>query len=225
MSAVSRVNGASGTGTGRAVVFDFGGVVFRWRPLELLQEVLPQRVPDEEAARELAASIFQSFDVGSDWAAFDRGTIAEDDLVARISARTRLPAQEVHRVVDAIPTHLEAQAPTVELMRRLKAAGYRLFYLSNMPLPYAEHLERSHAFFAWFEGGIFSSRVQLIKPEPAIFAEAARRFGIVPADSVFIDDHPGNVEIARAEGWQSVQFTDVVQCEADLRSAGWVPAD
>ncbi|WKB51946.1 HAD family hydrolase [Eleftheria terrae] len=209
----------------RGVVFDFAGVVFRWRPLELLQQVLPQRVPHEDAARGIAASLFQSFEVGSDWACFDRGTVGEDELVARISARTGLAASEVRAVVDAIPAHLEPQAPTVALMRRLKAAGHRLFFLSNMPAPYADHLERQHTFFEWFDDGIFSARVQLIKPEPAIFQEAARRFGLVPADSVFIDDHAGNVEVARSLGWQSVQFLDAAQVESDLRASGWAVAD
>ncbi|AKJ27667.1 HAD family hydrolase [Caldimonas brevitalea] len=206
----------------RAVVFDFGGVVFRWRPFELLQQILPHRVPDEGAARQLAAQIFQSFDLGSDWARFDRGTVSETELVEHISVRTGLPPRDVRAVVDAIPLHLEAQAPTVALMQRLKERGHRLCYLSNMPAPYADHLERSHAFFDWFDGGIFSARVQLIKPEPEIFAEAARRFAVVPQDSVFIDDHAGNVQAARALGWQAIQFVDAAQCEAELRAGGWL---
>ena len=28
------------------VVWDFGGVMFRWQPLDLLRQVLPQRAPD-----------------------------------------------------------------------------------------------------------------------------------------------------------------------------------
>ena len=56
----------------KAVVFDFGGVVFRWQPLQLLQEVLPEHAYDEASARTVAASIFQSFVPHSDWAEFDR---------------------------------------------------------------------------------------------------------------------------------------------------------
>ena len=69
-----------------AVVFDFGGVVFRWQPLSLLQQVLPAHAGDEESARALAERIFQGFRVGSDWAAFDRGSVTPEDLAARIAA-------------------------------------------------------------------------------------------------------------------------------------------
>jgi putative hydrolase of the HAD superfamily len=35
------------------VVFDFAGVLFRWKPPELLARLLPHRVPDETAAHRL----------------------------------------------------------------------------------------------------------------------------------------------------------------------------
>ena len=204
----------------KAVVFDFGGVVFRWQPLALLQEVVPHHARDEESARDLAMRLFQSFAVGSDWAEFDRGTVTPGELVERIARRTGLPAPDVGRVVHAIPPHLEAQSATVSLMQRLREAGHRLFYLSNMPAPYADHLERHHGFFDWFERGVFSARVGLIKPEPAIFELAVAQFGVQPADCVFVDDVPHNVEAAQAAGWQAVHFVDAQQCEADLRALG-----
>ena len=91
-----------------------------------------------------------------------------------------------------------------------------------MPAPYADELERIHAFFVWFEGGIFSARVRLIKPEPAIFALACERFGVAPADMLFIDDLPHNIDQARRSGWQGIVFRDAAQLEADLVSGGWL---
>jgi putative hydrolase of the HAD superfamily len=108
------------------------------------------------------------------------------------------------------------QTDTVALMRRLKLAGHRLFYLSNMPATYADHLERSHDLFACFEDGVFSSRVKMIKPQPAIFHEAARRFGAAPADLMLIDDVARNVAAARAAGWQALHFEGAASCEAAL---------
>jgi putative hydrolase of the HAD superfamily len=124
-------------------------------------------------------------------------------------------------VIDAIPPHLQPQAPTVALMQGLKAAGHRMFYLSNMPLPYADHLERCNPFITDFEDGIFSGRVGLMKPDAGIFELAERRFGLQPADTLFIDDHAGNVEAARARGWQAVHFIDAASCAAELRQRGW----
>lgn len=198
------------------IVFDFGGVVFRWQPIALLQSTLPLRAHNEAAARDLAAAMFQQYAPHSDWAAFDRGEVDADGLAKRIARRTGLSETDVLEVIGAIPGHLEPIAETVALMRRLKDAGHRLFYLSNMPGLFADQLERSHAFMDWFDDGVFSARVQLMKPDPAIFREAARRFAIAPADLLFIDDVLHNVDAARALGWQALHFRGAADCEAAL---------
>lgn len=198
------------------IVFDFGGVVFNWQPRELLQKALPHLATNDASAHELALAIFQHFTPASDWAAFDLGQVEPDALAERIARRTGLAAADVLAVVHAIPPHLAPQADTVALMGRLKAAGHRLFYLSNMPAPYADHLERTHDFFAWFDDGVFSARVQMMKPEPPIFHEAVRRFGVAPGELFFIDDVAHNIDAARALGWQGVHFQGAAACEAAL---------
>lgn len=198
------------------IVFDLAGVVFHWSPPDLLRSMLPGHAPDDAAAHALVRRLFQGFGPDSDWAGFDRGQIEPDALAERIARRTGIAAEDVRAVIDAIPAHLHAHAGTVDLMRRMRRAGHRLFYLSNMPAPYALHLEREHDLFALFDAGVFSARVGLMKPDPAIFEAAARRFGAAPADLLFIDDVARNVEAARALGWQALQFRDAADCEAAL---------
>ena len=200
------------------LVFDLGGVVFRWRPDDFLTRLLPARAPNAAAARALASTFFQSF--GGDWGEFDRGCIEVDALASRIAARIGFTLDEVRLVIDAIPDELQPMPGTVDLLCRLYAGGRPLFFLSNMPLPYAAHLESAHDLFGCFEGGVFSSRVGLIKPEPAMFAHAARAFGAQPSELVLIDDIQGNVEAARAAGWRALRFDDAAQCAMDLAAIG-----
>jgi putative hydrolase of the HAD superfamily len=202
------------------IVFDFAGVLFHWQPLDLLQRELPLRATDEVAARRLAQDIFQGY--GGDWGEFDRGTLAVPELVRRIAARTGLQPEEVQAVVDAVPGELRPIPDTVALLRRLHRAGRRLHYLSNMPHPYADHLEREHAFVGWFESGVFSARVQRVKPQPEIFDLAARRFQADPAQLIFIDDVLGNVQAARRCGWNALHFVDAADCEAQMRALRWM---
>ena len=201
------------------VVFDFAGVVFGWQPPVLLQQVLPHRVVDAASAQHWAAQIFQGYD--GDWAAFDRGTVAPADLVARIAARTGLAPAEVQAVVDAVPLALQPIAETVALITQLHAAGHPLFFLSNMPAPYADHLERQHPFLQCFQDGIYSARVQLIKPERAIFDLAAQRFGRAPGGLLFFDDVVANVSAAQQAGWQAAHFTGAASARQALAAAGF----
>ena len=206
----------------KSVVFDFGAVLFQWKPLELLQAVVPELAPDDAAARALAAQIFESFTPHSDWALFDLGQVDEPRLAERIAKRLGITEAQVRRVIDAIPPHLEAQAPTVALFHRLRSAGHRMFYLSNMPAPYADSLERNNPFIAQFDDGIFSGRVGLMKPHAEIFQLAQTRFGLVLEQPVFIDDHAGNVSAARALQWQAVHFTGAAGAEQELAGMGWL---
>ena len=185
-----------------AVVFDFGGVLFRWEPERLLAELLGARITPETPARHWMQQIFQSY--GGDWGDFDRGTVEPAALVPRIARRTGLSEAEVQRVVDAVPHELQPQPATVALLRRLHAAGHPLFYLSNMPAPYATHLERTHDFMALFGDGVFSARVHHNKPEPAIFLEAARRIDVPPQHCIVFEDAPFGIEAARRAGMRAV---------------------
>jgi putative hydrolase of the HAD superfamily len=205
----------------KRIVFDLGAVVLRWRPHEVVRRALPARVAGPADAAHWAAQVFQGY--GGDWADYDRGTVAVPDLVARIAARTGLAPAEVQAVVDGVPEELRPLPDSVALIERLRAAGHRLHYLSNMPAPCADVLERREvALFAHFDGGVFSGRVQRVKPEPAIYALAAGRFGAAPDELVFLDDHEPNVVAARAAGWQGVHFRDAAQAEAALRAASWL---
>ena len=205
--------------TGRAFVFDFGRVVFRWRPEALVSSVLPHRAKDREATAHWVQQIFQGY--GGDWADFDRGIVDPPELARRIAARTGLGEAEVSAIVDAAPGELEPLPDTVDWLRRLHAQGRPLHFLSNMPEPFAAHFERTHDVMALFESGIFSARVQLLKPDPAIYAHAAEVFGRAPADLLFLDDHLPNIVAAREAGWQAIHFVDAAQAQAQAAALGW----
>jgi putative hydrolase of the HAD superfamily len=200
------------------IVFDFAGVLFGWHPPSLIRRELPGRATDAASAAHWAGLIFQGY--GGDWAEFDRGTVSPDLLTERIALRTGLPAAEVRRVVDGVPRELQPIDSTVALLQRLRDAGRTLYFLSNMPAPYADLLEAQNPFVGWFRDGVFSARVRLIKPEPAIFELAAQRFAAAPGELLFFDDVAVNVDAARRSGWNAHHFTGAADCEAELRRRG-----
>lgn len=202
------------------VVFDFGGVLFRWHPPSFLARVWPHRCPDEGAGADVAREFFTQY--GGDWGAFDQGLIGPDEVIERIARRTGWPEPEVRAVVDAVPDELQAVPGTVALIEAVQAAGHRTHYLSNMPGIYADHLERQFPLDRWFEGGIFSSRVKQSKPGPEIFTLMERALGVPPQQIVFLDDHPANIEAAAARGWETVLFTTPEAAAEALQSRGWI---
>lgn len=208
--------------TRRTLVFDIGGVLVHWQPLQLMQQVLPAQAHDESSAKAVVAAVFQTFAPEADWAQFDLGRIEPEPLAERIAARTGYPLQGLRALIAAIPAHIQPMPASVALLERVRAAGHRLTLLSNMPVPYADHLEAAHACFGWFEAGVFSGRVGLMKPERAMFDHARDSMALDLDQSLFIDDHPANIAAARALGWQALHFENAAQCEAALRRDGWL---
>lgn len=208
------------------LVFDFGAVLFRWQPELLLQGVFPERALDNLAARALAHTLFHH----PDWHDFDRGAIAEQDLVSRTSERLGLQPAAVLALLEGIEAHLTPVQPTVALLERLRQrqrdhADVRLFYLSNMPVRFARLLERRHDLASWFEGGVFSGDVHIAKPEPGIYQWLQQRYALEAARTVFIDDLQANVDAARALGWCGIRFESAAQLEDELIAvAGLAPA-
>lgn len=202
------------------IVFDFGAVLFTWRPDLLVQQVFPSEATTPAAARQLASDIFHH----ADWLAFDGGMLELATVVERTAQRLQLAHGSLSGLVHGIPEHLVPIAETVALLERLvrrreQQHDIHLYYLSNMPAPYARVLEQRHPFLAWFEGGVFSGDAKLVKPQPEIFQLLQTRYGLNAEETIFIDDLPANVEAARTRGWQAIHFGSAAQVDADLAVA------
>ena len=200
------------------VVFDLGAVLFAWEPTRLVQAHLSPHAPTEAAAAALGRALFHH----DDWTSFDCGTRALGDSIARMSARLALPADALHAMLDTLGERLEPIDVTVAMLEELIAhreAGQplRLYYLSNMPSPYARAIERQHAFMRRFDGGVFSGDVKFIKPDREIYEVLAMRHALDPAQTVFIDDSAANVEAARAFGWQAIHCTTPATLASQLQ--------
>ncbi len=96
-----------------------------------------------------------------------------------------------------IPLHL--QIPTL-------AAICPLYLLSNIGCIHREFIHKRYPVFAHFTAGVYSYEVGVMKPDHRIYEIASTRFGLIPEDTLFIDDFPGNAEGARATGFQAFTY-------------------
>jgi putative hydrolase of the HAD superfamily len=199
------------------LVFDLGAVLVQWQPQDLLRQHFPNEAASPEQAKALAGEFFHH----ADWMSFDRGTLPMDSVIARTGERLGLPGRSVASLVAGIGDYLTALPDTVALLARLRElrerdSSIRLYYLSNMPQPYARTLEQRHDFFQWFDGGVFSGDVNHIKPEAAIYELLESRYALQPERTVFIDDLALNIAAAQARGWHGIQFESAPQVQAEL---------
>lgn len=197
MNADDRTEGTS-AGAPTTVVFDIGGVL-----LDIDQRYLFRELSDDEAAIEH----FLATVCTADWNhQQDRGGpehVATDELVARHPAHADWIRAFYGQHLRTIRGEI---AVTVDCLRRLKAGGQPVYALSNWGRDGFRQVSEKYPFLDLFDDIVVSAHVGLCKPEPAIYELAMDRFGLDPADILFIDDKAENLAPARALGWATHHF-------------------
>ena len=194
------------------VIFDLGGVVVRWDPDAIIAGVFSQ----DDMRNKAGQAVFAH----PDWIELDRGTLGRDEAIRRAAQRSGIPEADIRRLLLAVPASLVPFPDTVDLLYRLKARGVPLYCLSNMHFASIEHLEREHKFFEVFTGKVISCRLNLCKPESAIYQHVLATYSLAPQDTVFIDDVDVNIAAAARLGIRTIQFKNAAQCERELRALG-----
>jgi HAD superfamily hydrolase (TIGR01509 family) len=97
--------------------------------------------------------------------------------------------------------------PVIDWIGELDRRGHRLFLLSNTNPWHVEYFWDRYPVFATFRDRVFSHEERRAKPEPEIYAAAARRFGIEPSRTIYLDDRPENVAAGAAAGWNSILYS------------------
>ena len=201
----------------RPIVFDLGGVVLNWNPTQLIETVFPDLQGPN--ATSLAEEIFKTDTDDSDWLLFDKGLLSTSQVINRLVNRTGQPKAAFEQLIEEIANHLQPIPRSLEIMRSLKKNGHPLYFLSNMPEAYANFLIETQDFFAIFEDGIFSSSVNLAKPDSAIFKLAAERWEFL-TPPIFIDDSKDNTSASESLGWHAIHFTNHLSLVERLANVG-----
>ncbi|MDE1159485.1 MAG: HAD family phosphatase [Neorhizobium sp.] len=109
---------------------------------------------------------------------------------------------------------------SVAIMKGLIDKGHDVTMLTNFAADTFAQARGMFAFLNLPRGVTVSGEIGLIKPDLAIYEKHARDFGLVPENTIFIDDSFPNVEAARAAGWQAVHFTGAEKLRKDLAGYG-----
>lgn len=196
----------------RNVIFDFGGVLIRWKP----QEIIDGFYSDPLLRTQLRQAVFQH----PDWIEVDRGSLDEEEAVQRFAARMQRPPEEMRALMLAVRHSLTPMEQSIALTRQLTQRNIPLYGLSNMPAQVFTYLRERYEHWQVFQGIVISGEVKLIKPDAAIFEHILQQYQLDPIETAFIDDHAPNVEAARQLGLHAIQFRDAQQCEHELKVAG-----
>lgn len=196
----------------KAVIFDFGGVVFDWSADYLYRELI-----SDEAERRW----FLGHVCTPDWNLQQDGGRLIAEAEAELIARHPDHAELIRAFYGQWPKTLRGTLDDgVALVEELHAAGIPLYGLTNWSAETFPYVESRYAFLKRFRHIVVSGRIKMTKPDPRIYAHLLEHVRQPAEACVFIDDAPHNAEGARAVGIHAIQHRNGAETAAALRAMG-----
>lgn len=175
------------------IVFDLGRVVFAQDPAKSTTEF-------KQFFSYVSLTPIPQF-----WIDYDLGLSSFDKVAADLASYRGVDVDYARTMIHKAISKQETIAPTEALIGDLKAAGYKLYVLSNMSREFIDFL-RQQPVYANFDGEVISCDEGVAKPMPQIYDLLLERFSLDASQTFFIDDRKENVEAAEAKGISTFHF-------------------
>lgn len=188
----------------KAILFDLGGVLVDFTGVEAVRALMRADPGADGAKQRWATSqAISDFEHGRcDADAFAAAFVSEWDLTVSPAA-----------FLDAYRNWVTPPRPGVtDLLSRLRQR-HRLGCFSNTSPVHWQEMVVASGLKGYLDHAYASFEIGMMKPRAEAFAHAADDMGVAPAEILFFDDSPANVDGARAAGMEADQATSV----ADLR--------
>ena len=143
----------------------------------------------------------------------ETGVITEPEFELRLAALLELSPERTPGLVDRVFGAIVAEEEIFEAIRIARASGIRTGLLSNSwgieRYPHDQLPEL-------FDIVVISGQEGVRKPDEAIYEIAIERLALPAEEIVFVDDLPGNLKPARAQGMITVHHTTAAQTLDEL---------
>jgi putative hydrolase of the HAD superfamily len=133
------------------------------------------------------------------------GAVVDEEGIVAAAARLGLSdrLEEILRVWSAF----EVLPETLAVVHEVRAAGTPCYLTTNQDSHRASRMRLLTPYADLLDGAYYSCDIGVAKPDTAYFLHVADDLGLPPADLLFLDDQPENVDGARhaglnAELWQ-----------------------
>ena len=196
----------------KAVIWDFGNVIVRWNPRTLYSKIFPDPVECDRFLAEVCTLAWHT--------PTDCGVTFADNCA-------QLIAQHPHHEAEILAWHHRWDemfsgpiAETEAAIEALHAKGVPQYGLSNISHETLDSTLAMSPAFGRLAGVIASGLEGVMKPDPQIYRLTCERFGMAPADILFVDDSARNIDAARAFGLHAHHFTDPGALRPTLEAHG-----
>ena len=192
------------------VLFDLGGVIVNWHNSWFKKEVSEEFQLEEKRV---------SAEFDKNLASISTGRIGEREfwhVIGKELESSKLLNLDESLLDKIFRKHVSVNEPMIELSRNLFQKGIPIGILSN-----TEHVTYSAVSellsLEHFEHKFLSYKIGHLKPEPEIYKHVIDNMPFPKEEIFFIDDLKSNVESARFEGIDAVQYSNFDDLEKECR--------
>lgn len=190
------------------IIFDIGNVltVFAWK------EHFEKFGYDNKTVEKMANASVQS----TTWCEYDRGVLSEEEILQTFIQHDPSIEKELRMALGSMEGMVKRVDYAIPWIKKLKEAGYHLYYLSNFSEKAETDCAEALDFIPFMDGGILSYKDKVIKPEIQIYQLLLKRYGLKGEECVFLDDTAVNLPPAQGLGIQTIHFENKQQAIEEL---------
>lgn len=194
------------------IIFDIGNVLVHFRWKEYFESLGYDSLTLERLAN---ASV-----LNYDWKELDLGNLTYDEILNLFIENDPGIEKELKKALTDLSRILGKTDYAIPWLKELKQKGYKLLFLSNFSEKVLKECGHVMDFLPFMDGGIFSFREHLIKPNPAIYELLLKNYGLEPSECVFLDDTQENINAANELGIHGITFVNLEQAKESLATFG-----
>ena len=164
----------------RNIIFDLGNVIINYNQ----EQIINNFTKKEEEIKYIYDEIFHA----PEWELMDLGNITNNQVIEVINKRNEFKYQKLTDVfLHEWYKKQEINRDIVEIAKKLKRNGYKLFVLSNMANLTYEYFKNDE-FFCLCTGIVISAHEHVKKPDEKVYRLLLERYNLNAEECLFIDD-------------------------------------
>lgn len=194
----------------KTVIFDIGNVLlhFSWR----------EHFASFGYSSEIQEKLANATVLSNDWQETDLGILSYEEIFQLFVENDPSIEKEIRESLTNIGGMLSQYDYAIPWIQDLKSRGYQVLFLSNFSEKALLEGAADMTFLPYMDGGVFSYKVNLVKPDPAIYKLLLEKYRLQPEECVFLDDTLPNVEAANALGIHGIHFQNREQAQKELEN-------
>ena len=192
----------------KAVIFDYGSVLTR------TLDPQPRAAWEEQLGLE-PGKLQQIVHNDTSWIEVQCGRLSVEAYWLDVGQQLGLKPQETARMRSDFYRGDKRNDELVAYIDQVRAAGLQTAVLSNFSKELRDFLVH-YTLLDHFDQIAISAEIGVMKPSAKAYQAILAMLDLPAAACVFVDDQPGNIDVAEALGMQGVVFRDTPSCIAGL---------